>query len=94
MNDPRRTVQLLDELQTLGLTDSAFAIVHHFDNETIERHRHYCLRTTRFEPNGTNELVQRRLELVLRSYRGGGFASGRAAVFAALCEAAVAEIPK
>ena len=93
MNDPKRTVRLLDELKSLGFTDQAFALIHHLPNETIERHRNYCLRVGSFQPDKTNQDVQRRLDVVLRAFRGGGFSAGKPAVFAALAQAACAEIP-
>lgn len=46
-----------------------------------------------FRRGGTNEAIQLRLQLVLNSYRNGGFSSGREEVFLSLAEAAWAEIP-
>ncbi|MBE0702802.1 MAG: hypothetical protein IH582_06485 [Afipia sp.] len=95
--DPKETLRLLDELEALGFTSEAFAKLHHFRlagrEATIGRHRSYCNKTSAFAADGTNELVQRRLKLVLDSYRQGGFRSGHSAVFVALAEAAFHEIP-
>jgi hypothetical protein len=49
--------------------------------------------TTAFSLTGKNELVQKRLKIVLDAYRGGGFHSTRPEVFVALAGAAVGEIP-
>lgn len=95
--DPKETIELLDALEALGFTNEAFSKLHHFRlvgrNATIGRHRAYCEKTSSFAADGTNELVQRRLRLVLDGYRGGGFGSGRLAVFVALAEAAFYEVP-
>jgi hypothetical protein len=81
---------------TLGFHDDAFARLHHFWPvlQTIDDHRTYCAARTRwFQSGRSNELVHRRLQLVLDAYRKGGFASGRPEVFTALAEAAVCELP-
>jgi hypothetical protein len=93
VTDPKRTVRLLDELEFLGFNDRAFSLIHHFPDETIARHRDYCMKVQAFQADGSNERVQRRLELVLRTYWAGGFRSGKAEVWEALSKAAVAEIP-
>jgi hypothetical protein len=54
---------------------------HHFwlkgEKPTIATHRGYCEGIKNaFEYDGTNALVQQRLELVLNAYRAGGFKSG------------------
>ncbi|MBN9602427.1 MAG: hypothetical protein J0G33_05795 [Afipia felis] len=97
LGNPRETLRLLDELEALGFTSEAFARLHHFRlagrEATIGRHRSYCNKTSTFAADGTNELVQRRLKLVLDSYQQGGFRSGHSAVFVALAEVAFHEIP-
>jgi hypothetical protein len=97
MTSPKRTIDLLDLLNVLGFDDQAFARLHHFRlkgrKPTISDHRHYCEAITSFQGDGENELVQRRLELVLNAYRAGGFESRRPEVFGALAEAAFYELP-
>ncbi|MFP5475934.1 MAG: hypothetical protein ACLGJD_20000 [Gammaproteobacteria bacterium] len=97
MASPKRTIELLDELQLEGFNDQAFGLLHHFrvtrqQMDTIEKHRKYCLQRERLHAGGTNEKVQKRLQLVLNAYRAGPFRGG-AAVFELLAEAAVREIP-
>jgi hypothetical protein len=46
-----------------GFHNEAFAIIHHRDR-TIAPHMRYCREKGFFQPNGTNEDVQRRLRLV------------------------------
>jgi hypothetical protein len=54
--------------------------------ETIKRHRAYCEKTEAFNPGGTNEIVQKRLEHVLSYYKPG-------ASWMALAKAAAKAIP-
>lgn len=92
MKSPSNTVELLDRLVELGLTDEIFDIVHHFNGETIERHRNYCAgHPGRFQTGGTNEQVQRRLEIMLNTYTAGGFTNTN--VFRYLAHASITEIP-
>ena len=92
MASPIVTVELLDRLVTLGFTDENFAIVHHFEGEPIERHRKYCVdHAGKFQSEGTNGAVQRRLRIILCSYVFGGFS--RPEAFDSLAHAAVAEVP-
>ena len=92
MQEPIKTVELLDQLVDLGFTDEYFNIVHHFNGESIERHRNYCAdHTGQFQPGGTNEQVQKRLGIVLKSYLAGGFTNSE--VFRFLAHASVKEIP-
>jgi hypothetical protein len=99
--DPKESIRLLDVLERLGFTNDAFWRLHHFRIEgrkpTINAHRKYCAGISFFadgSTNGlTNGLVQERLKLVLQAYRGGGFKSGKAKVFAALAEAAFLDMP-
>ncbi|MDF2457767.1 MAG: hypothetical protein K0S79_183 [Nitrospira sp.] len=97
MTDPRRTIELLEELKQLGFTDRAFARLHHFRlqgrDDNIADHAAYCEKQGSLRAGGTNEAVQLRLQLVLNAYRSGGFKSGLEAVFVSLAEAAWAEIP-
>ena len=92
VTDPKRTVRLLDELESLGFSDDAFSLIHHFPDEKIARHRDYCRKVEAFQADGSNERVQRRLELVLRAYWAGGFKSSKPEVWEALSKAAVAEV--
>lgn len=95
--DPARTLHLLQQLEDLGMSDSAFSILHHFSKpESIARHRDYCQRLVdegaRFR-TANNPRVQRRLEMVLAMYKAGGFASGHQGVFGHLAKAAALEVP-
>jgi hypothetical protein len=94
--NPQDTLNLLDELQTLGFDDSAFALLHHFrergEPHTIAAHRGYCERTGEFRADFNNERTQRRLEFVLREYRSAG-ATASPALFSELAERAWAAIP-
>lgn len=95
-SDPAKTISLLDALVASGLTDSAFAVLHHHTPaQTIAEHQKYCadladegehFRTV------NNQLIQRRLEMVAAMYRGAGFASGAEAVFIHLAHAALLEV--
>ena len=92
VKSPSDTVELLDRLVDLGLTDEIFDIVHHFNEETIAQHRNYCSEHPgRFQPGGTNEQVQRRLKIMLNAYVAGGFTNVN--VFRYLAHASVTEIP-
>jgi hypothetical protein len=97
MTTPKRTIELLDELEKLGFNDWAFARLHHFringERATIEVHRRHCEGIGSFRRDGEDEVVQRRLELVIDAYRKGGFRSGRSDVFAALADASFHELP-
>ena len=97
MASPQRTLQLLDELQSLGFDDEAFSRLHHFRlkgrKDNIEAHRRYVVERGNLIDGDSNDEVQRRLEIVLNAYRGGGFASGSPFVFAYLADAAFAELP-
>lgn len=95
--NPKKSLELLRTLTELGLTDEAFARLHHFRLKNrkafISAHRHYCEKIESFQDDGENERVQRRLQLVLDAYQGGGFRSGDPHVFAALADAAFHELP-
>lgn len=93
--DPRRALRLLDELESIGFTDQAFAVVHHFGSkEKIQSFRNYCeTRPKAFQEGGTNSDVVRRLEAVLRMLWGAGLTSRDEALFVCLARAAVVEIP-
>lgn len=97
MTSPQETLRLIEKLEALGFTDSAFALLHHSRvrgwHGTIAGHRQYCAKTGEFQADRENERVQRRLALVLAAYAGGPFQSGSSAVFSALAEAAFAEVP-
>ena len=97
MNSTKRTIELLDELESLGFDDHAFGHLHHFRvlrgvYDTITAHRKYVEKHTYLLADGNNEKVQRRLELVLNAYKAGPFKRG-APVFLALAQAAVDELP-
>jgi len=96
-SDPSRTIELLAELEALGLDDSAFSILHHFAKpESIARHRQYCEMLQEEAASFrtySNRLVQRRLTMVLAMYRAGAFTSHSPEVFRHLANAAMAEVP-
>ena len=94
--DPQQTVRLLNDLEKIGFSDEAFNKVHHYRENgtftTINAHRKYCESLTHFFNYGSNNcLVQRRIQIVLNAYRGGGFNSARPEVFVALADAAYSE---
>lgn len=97
--DSSRTVQLLNELEVLGFNDDAFARLHHFwqrhpkshSHETINSHRSYCSRIVHFRSEDNNARVQRRLEIVLDSYRR--YHAGERSSFSRLAEASVVLVP-
>lgn len=97
MAAPHRTIELLNELQRLGFDDGAFSRLHHFRlkgrRDTIEAHRKYVVERGELRDGDSNEELQRRLEMVLKAYRGAGFTSGSPFVFAALAEATFLELP-
>lgn len=94
---PRKSIDLLTSLESLGFTDEAFSRLHHFrlknKHESIENHRNYCNSRSSFKRDGENERTQRRLEMVLNAYLGGGFKSGKSSVFIALADSAFYELP-
>lgn len=92
MTDPKDTVEILDDLVKRGFTDEFFDIAHHFNGISIDRHRAYCLdHTGHFQPDGTNEQVQKRLRIVRDAYVAGRFTN--AEVFRFLAHASVIEVP-
>jgi hypothetical protein len=96
---PRETLSLLGELESIGFTDEAFRLLHHFRRRTnnhrltIAAFRSYCEKTSAFRPDHNNERVQRRLRMVFDNYRQAGFGLGQADKFKSLAEAAFLEIP-
>jgi hypothetical protein len=96
-SDPSRTLAFLQELESLGFRDDAFAVLHHFkEPETIANHRRYCEmlveETSTFRTN-SNRLVQRRLEMVLAMYKAAKFTSEASEVFVHLARATVVGLP-
>jgi hypothetical protein len=94
--NPGYTIELLDRLKELGLTDESFRLVHHLarkgtKKETIAGMRSYC--ETVGHLNLQNERVTKRLEFILNSYRFFDLRPGATAVFDALAEAAWLGIP-
>jgi hypothetical protein len=72
-----------------------FSQIHHrsLNNQsvTIERHMNYYRGLGSFREDSVQ--VQRRLELILNAYRGGGFRTTGNAIFRALADAALFELP-
>ena len=97
MAKPAERIDLLNQLESLGFDDPAFATLHHFRANggvcTIESHRRYCNEHSVFQEGRQNARTQHRLKLVLDSYNEGGYQSGKPSVFLALAEAAYAELP-
>ena len=92
MTNPIITVELLEHLVKLGFNDEYFDIVHHFNGETIDSHKNYCVKHSGlFMTGGTNEQVQQRLRIVLNSYVFGSFTCTE--VFRFLAHASVTEVP-
>jgi hypothetical protein len=87
--DPKTTVALLDELVAQGLTDDAFARLHH-SRDTIRPFRQYCLKTGRFRANENNARIHERLRYVRHAYHAHGLPAGG---FYELAERAFAQIP-
>jgi hypothetical protein len=86
--DPERTVQLLNELESLGLDDSAFRELRQRPRASIARHREYSRRRGKFQEDGTNARVQERLAFVRANCEG---ASARD--FSRLAREAIARFP-
>ena len=97
MANPKRSVELLNQLETSGFTDEAFALLHHSRvrgrRDTIVSHRSYCEKHSLFQRDGDNERTQRRLEFVLRRYLHGGGSDCRSDIFVELANRAFGEIP-
>lgn len=87
--DPKTTIALLDELVAQGLTDDAFARLHH-SRDTIRPFRQYCLKTGGFRANENNARVHERLRYVQHAYTAHGLPAGG---FYELAERAFAQIP-
>ena len=93
---PKETIQLLNELERLGMTDDDFRIIHHQkETATIERHRQYCRDVGSFRANDTNESVRHRLIWIQRAIRKGDYPRPIPRDdFRALAEEAAFEIPR
>jgi hypothetical protein len=96
-DDPAVTLELLSELEGVGLTDEAFALMHHFEKpERIANHRSYCLMVQDEGGNFrtvTNRLVQRRLELILKILTLANIRNRTPSTFLALAELSISEFP-
>lgn len=66
-HDPKCTLKLLDELESLGLSNDEFAIIHHMgEKASISVHRSYCAGLKgHFRLDAHNAMVCRRLEAIL-----------------------------
>jgi hypothetical protein len=96
--NPQRTVELLDELETLGFTNEAFWRLHHFRDkekkDTIHVHKSYCEKRGSFrgrEEDCNNERMQVRLEMVLKCYKA--YHNGHPDMFTRLADAAYCMVP-
>ena len=96
--DPKRTVDLLDELQDLGFGDEAFAHLHHWwengKRETIKHHKGYCekMKTT-FRVDDSNARVQRRLEMVRSKFKDSPIRDRNPTAFVHLADEAYRLVP-
>lgn len=63
MITPKKTIELLNELEEAGISNEQFRIVHFKPGETIDSHRNYCesLVTNTFNEGSRNAVVCRRL---------------------------------
>jgi hypothetical protein len=99
MTGPQRTIEWLDQLEELGLTDESFGLLHHLTrkgtkSETIRGMRRYCeTLKVDFRPDESNDRLRRRLEFVLHGYRKFDLPPGNTTVFDALAKAAYLGIP-
>ncbi|HUJ09616.1 MAG TPA: hypothetical protein VL171_06275 [Verrucomicrobiae bacterium] len=92
---PKRTIELLDQLCSLGFSDDDFRVIHHMASTSIRSTRIYCQKIEAFPGDGANEVVRERLELVLALFEAGHFTEpAKPGVFTGLAQAALAEIPK
>jgi hypothetical protein len=97
----QHSLDLLNELESLGFNDEAFWRLHHFrtrgDKDTVQLHRDYLTKQlaagATLRDNDSNEEVQRRMQLVLDWYKRGAFNSDPAGVFAGLAEVAFELVP-
>ncbi|HWY14069.1 MAG TPA: hypothetical protein VNX86_02905 [Rhizomicrobium sp.] len=69
--NPKVTIEMLGKLQAHGFTNSHFSKLHHFARHSVGCHLAYCRKTTKFAANGTNPLVQLRLNFVLQQIEDG-----------------------
>jgi hypothetical protein len=76
---PKRTIELLDQLEGLGFSNDDFRALHHFDlerrREPIQDMRDYCEKVGAFHDDGTNERVRERLGDCLGGIPGRKFLS-------------------
>lgn len=94
--DPQYTKDLLQLLLKYGFTDAAFSIMHPDHGSgggQIDAHLKHCNNVSSFPNDSPNARVQRRLEIILKAFLGGGFSVGNEAIFISLAKASVAQIP-
>ncbi len=92
-DDPKRTVQLLDQLEAVGLTDEILKSIHHLQGETIHSHRDHCFKLKTLFSAQTNMDVQKRLLFIFDSYDKYIKAPGNLAALKALARAAIVILP-
>jgi hypothetical protein len=95
---PKRTLELLEQLEALDFKDDDFSIINHNPSGNIERRREYCreriLGTGRFDPDKGYEKDRYRLEIVLAAFLGrNGHRPANPGEFRTLCQEAVRLIP-
>ena len=61
---PERTLEILDELLTLGFTDAEFHVLNHLETP-LEKHTQYCQERTKFQKNSPNEQLSMKLQAEL-----------------------------
>jgi hypothetical protein len=76
MVNPKQTLDILDKLVKLGLTNEAFKKLHHL-RDTIHGFRKWCVKTSRFIADGNNERVHERLKYLLKEYRERKLPAGK-----------------
>jgi len=91
---PKRTIELLETLRSLGFTNAEFRILHHHHaGASIDSMIRYCRKTGRFVGDN-NVLVRERLEYVLAAVQSQGLrAPVEPALFSSLAEESVKRIP-
>ena len=90
---PKRTIELLEKLRGLGLSDDEFQILHHQSWATIESMIRYCRKTGSFRAGDNNHKVRERLEYILSALERQEHPAATTARLATLAQEAVRRIP-
>ncbi|MFZ2724779.1 MAG: hypothetical protein WAX77_00845 [Methylococcaceae bacterium] len=97
-SDPKHTIVLIKKLLSYGFTNKAFVIIHHDthkdnDESRLKAHLDHCAKITKFDTDGKNADVQKRLEIILNAFESGNFSKANEDIFIHLANAAIIEIP-